>query len=459
MFRDFTTVQITPSAIGWQHLDAAAAPSSGTGLAPEPVQPGDRSMRATRDIRALWVPGAGGSLAAWRRGRSPVHLGSVELRDVSRSFGPAWCSSDALWMPARERSSPCTDRRLGQDHRDPPPRRGADADSGQALVCDEPAGQGSAAYVPAGDRMLHWRLTGEHDLRFYAALAGFHRRGGGARIDGAADAVGASSLVGRTVGECSTGQRRRLMVAARWSRVPRCCCSTSPSPTSTAKVARRCRRPVAAWAESGGVIVYAAPEPGTARRRRRHSRCRVDPGAARVRAARPGLSRRVVRAFLVRELRVSLTYRLSCSLPRGSGSSSRSRPPGTWRRSSTRTSFASGGYFPFVVAALFVSTLLTAALPTLAQQRAGGTAARHPRSHPGVGCEPGGLLARRGCRPCHLRDPPDRAAGGARCGVRGRARRGRWSSPPVARSRRDLVPRHRHGRGGRRCSRSGAPRP
>ena len=75
---------------------------------------------------------------------------------------------------------------------------------------------------------------------------------------------------------------------------------------------------------------------------------------------------RVVRAFLVREFRVSLTYPF---LFAAQGLGVFFTVVTTWyvAKIVDPETFALGGYFPFVVVALFVSTLLTAALPTLAR--------------------------------------------------------------------------------------------
>ena len=193
----------------------------------------------------------------------PRAPGSVELRDVSRSFGPRTvlerCSLSAgpgeiVALHGPNGSGKTTAIRLLAGVLSP--------DSGQALVCDQPAGQGSAAYVPAGDRMLHWRLTGEHDLRFYAALAGATGADAAARIADAADAVGASSLIGRTVGECSTGQRRRLMVAAVMVTGAPVLLLDEPYSDLDREGREAMSSACVAWTERGGTIVYAAPEPG-----------------------------------------------------------------------------------------------------------------------------------------------------------------------------------------------------
>ena len=84
-----------------------------------------------------------------------------------------------------------------------------------------------------------------------------------------------------------------------------------------------------------------------------------------MKAGRPGLVP-VVRAFLVRELRVSLTYRF-LFLAQGLGVFFTVATTWYVAKIVDPDTFASGGYFPFVIAALLVSTLLTAALPSLAR--------------------------------------------------------------------------------------------
>jgi ABC-2 type transport system permease protein len=84
-----------------------------------------------------------------------------------------------------------------------------------------------------------------------------------------------------------------------------------------------------------------------------------------VTVAQPGLGR-VVRAFLVREFRVSLTYRL-LFLAQGLGVFFTVAT--TWYVAKIVEPGVGGSasYFEFVIVALFVATLLTAALPTLAR--------------------------------------------------------------------------------------------
>ena len=136
------------------------------------------------------------------------------------------------------------------------------ADRGHVAVCGAPPGGGWAAYVPAGDRMLHWRLTGQHDLRFYAALGGAAKERSEAWIEAAVDAVDASELLGRIVGECSTGQRRRLMVAAAMVTGAPVLLLDEPFSDLDRAGKQAISLACASWAAQGGVVMYAAPEPG-----------------------------------------------------------------------------------------------------------------------------------------------------------------------------------------------------
>jgi ABC-type multidrug transport system ATPase subunit len=189
--------------------------------------------------------------------------GSVEMHGVVRSFGEAHvlrgCSlnaspGDIVAVYGRNGSGKTTLLRILAGV--------LAADDGWVTVCDAAPGRGWSCYVPAGDRMLHWRLTGEHDLRFFAALAGVGASVREAEISSAVEALDASDLRERTVGECSTGQRRRLMLAAAFVTGAPVVLLDEPY----SDLDRRGRDAVAAactaWTKAGGVVVYAAPEPG-----------------------------------------------------------------------------------------------------------------------------------------------------------------------------------------------------
>ena len=133
---------------------------------------------------------------------------------------------------------------------------------GSVLVCDRPPGLGLAAYVPAGERMLNWRLTGRQNLEFYAHLAGVRRELRGGAIAEASGLADASALLVKRVGECSTGERRRLMLATALVRYPPVILLDEPfadlDETGRSAVEAVARR----WADGGGLVLHAAPDHG-----------------------------------------------------------------------------------------------------------------------------------------------------------------------------------------------------
>ncbi len=134
-----------------------------------------------------------------------------------------------------------------------------DADEGRVSVAGAPPRCGLSSFVPAGDRMLHWRLTGAQNLGFFARLAG----AGGPRLDAdvrlAAAALDAEELLQRKVGECSMGQRRRLMLAVGFlARAPVVLLDEPDADLDDDgrdAVEAACR----SWADHGGVVVFASP--------------------------------------------------------------------------------------------------------------------------------------------------------------------------------------------------------
>lgn len=132
-------------------------------------------------------------------------------------------------------------------------------DTGSVVVAGAPPGGGQSFFVPAGDRMLNWRLTGRQNLEFYARMWGMRPPGLSAEVDRAASLIGPLKLLQAAAGDRSTGQRRRLMLAIAF---------LSPAPVLLldepfADLDAGGRRLVAAamrgLADSGAVIVLATP--------------------------------------------------------------------------------------------------------------------------------------------------------------------------------------------------------
>jgi len=136
------------------------------------------------------------------------------------------------------------------------------AQAGSVRVCEQEPGRGLASFVPAGDRGLHWRLTGRANLAFAARLAPGSRRAIDRLVADAAEMVGAAALLSRRVGECSTGQRRRLMLAQALIARPPVLALDEPfadlDPGGMGAVRAVCQ----GWARAGGVVIVASPIAG-----------------------------------------------------------------------------------------------------------------------------------------------------------------------------------------------------
>ncbi len=135
-------------------------------------------------------------------------------------------------------------------------------EGGSVLVAGRPPGRGLAGFVPSGDRMLNWRLTGAQNLEFYARIAGVARRNIDSVVRAAAEGADAGPLLEKRAGECSTGQRRRLMLAVALVGSPPVLLLDEPfadldepGRVAVEQVSHR-------WAEAGGSVLYAAPGSG-----------------------------------------------------------------------------------------------------------------------------------------------------------------------------------------------------
>jgi len=133
------------------------------------------------------------------------------------------------------------------------------ADGGRVSICDAPAGTGHTGYLPAGDRGLHWRLTGLQNLTFFARLTGLPEVRG--RVGAAARAAGAEDLLSSRLGDCSTGQRRRLAVAQAIVGSPPVLLLDEPYADLDGFGVARVDAIVNTWCERGGAVISAAPTP------------------------------------------------------------------------------------------------------------------------------------------------------------------------------------------------------
>jgi ABC-2 type transport system ATP-binding protein len=186
----------------------------------------------------------------------PLSQGSLEAQGLSRAFGDLQVLHDDKLTVGRGRiaavvgengTGKTTLLRILAGVLDP--------DAGTVTIAGRPPGHGKASFVPAGDRMLNWRLTGRQNLSFFAELAGAPPDA----VDTAGGLLDAAALLDKLFGECSTGQRRRLMLAAGFVARPPVVLLDEPfadlDEPGRDTIARACR----AWAGASGVVVYAAP--------------------------------------------------------------------------------------------------------------------------------------------------------------------------------------------------------
>jgi ABC-2 type transport system ATP-binding protein len=138
-----------------------------------------------------------------------------------------------------------------------------DVDAGEVALAGSSPGTGMSSFVPSGDRMLNWRLTGSRNLTFFARLAGLPEATIPERLADTAGLLDAQDLLERPVGQCSMGQRRRLMLAVGFLSSAPVVVLDEPDADlddpGRAAVDRVCR----SWAEAGGVVVYATPNAGS----------------------------------------------------------------------------------------------------------------------------------------------------------------------------------------------------
>lgn len=81
-------------------------------------------------------------------------------------------------------------------------------------VLVDPAGARRSLGLALGDeRSWYWRLSGRHNLEFFAALYGFRRRAAAERADDVLTSVGLDQAADRRFDGYSTGMRMRLSLA------------------------------------------------------------------------------------------------------------------------------------------------------------------------------------------------------------------------------------------------------
>jgi ABC-type transport system involved in cytochrome c biogenesis ATPase subunit len=102
-------------------------------------------------------------------------------------------------------------------------------------------------------------LTGRQNLEFFARAAGTPTSSVSCAIALAVEAVGATGLLATLVGECSTGQRRRLALAQAIIACPPVLLLDEPFAELDAEGTACVERLSAFWTRKGGAVIAAAP--------------------------------------------------------------------------------------------------------------------------------------------------------------------------------------------------------
>jgi heme exporter protein A len=130
-------------------------------------------------------------------------------------------------------------------------------DAGSVSLGSE--GRTRAGWAPAGDRAVHWRLSARQNLGFIARLA--HRRTDlRVVIDEAIDALSIRSFDSLPLGTCSTGQRRRVMLAQAFLAGRPVVVLDEPFADLDAQGIDDVVRLIRSWRDGGGIVVVAAPQ-------------------------------------------------------------------------------------------------------------------------------------------------------------------------------------------------------
>jgi ABC-2 type transport system ATP-binding protein len=85
--------------------------------------------------------------------------------------------------------------------------------SGHSVTKEPAAVRASIGFLLPEERSWYWRLTGRHNLEFFAALYGVPRKEGRRRVERLLDEVGLLHAADRSFGGYSTGMRLRLSLA------------------------------------------------------------------------------------------------------------------------------------------------------------------------------------------------------------------------------------------------------
>jgi ABC-2 type transport system ATP-binding protein len=127
--------------------------------------------------------------------------------------------------------------------------------AGVDVVADPLRARGRMGTVLGDERSFYWRLTGRHNLEFFAALQGLGRARARDRATELLERVGLTAAADRRFGEYSSGMKARLSFARALLTEPPVLLLDEPTRTLDPVVARDFRRLVVERARTGGSAI------------------------------------------------------------------------------------------------------------------------------------------------------------------------------------------------------------
>ncbi len=135
--------------------------------------------------------------------------------------------------------------------------------TGRARVAGHDVGAGGAAlrrdaaYLGGDPRSFSWRLSGQKNLEFFAALYGFARPDAPGVARALLERVGLAEAVDKRVSDYSTGMRQRLQVARALLGAPKVLLLDEPAAGLDPRGAAWLRQTVREHCAAGGAAIYA----------------------------------------------------------------------------------------------------------------------------------------------------------------------------------------------------------
>jgi ABC-2 type transport system ATP-binding protein len=133
--------------------------------------------------------------------------------------------------------------------------RGSASVGGVDIVADPLRARGRMGTVLGDERSFYWRLTGRHNLEFFATLQGFDSEEARDRTSELLDRVGLMGAADRRFGEYSSGMKARLSFARALLTEPPVLLLDEPTRTLDPIVARDFRELVVERARTSGSAV------------------------------------------------------------------------------------------------------------------------------------------------------------------------------------------------------------